>query len=547
VFVLRTNRRARAVLMLSAAALLGLLFLPARPVARPASALSEGLARTPPMGWNSWNAFRCRIDEQLIRETADALVNTGMRDAGYRYLVIDDCWQTGRDREGLIHASARTFPSGIAALAAYAHERGLMLGIYTSAGRQTCQGRPGSLGFEYQDAAVYAAWGVDFVKVDWCFSEGLDARQQYATWRAALDATGRPMLLSISEWGENAPWDWAPQVGQMWRTTQDIRPEWSSILHNLDVTAWHAGVAGPGRWHDPDMLEVGNGALTLDENRAHFSMWALMAAPLIAGNDLRAMLPEVRDTLTNPEVIAINQDPAGLPGNIVDDTGAGQQVWMKPLADGSRAVALLNRSDAPAAITMHWEKIGLPAGLPASLRDLWGHADLGVFQGAFTAHVPSHGVVLVRVAGALPAVALSDLSPLYASNGFGPPERDQSNGEAGAGDGRPLTLNGQTYPRGLGVHAPFEATYALDGRCARFVADVGVDDEAGTFGAVSFQVWVDGALRADTGPLNGDTPPLRLDVDLGGAQQLRLAVTDGGDWTDYDHADWAGAVLYCSG
>jgi alpha-galactosidase len=557
--VVRTlSHRSRLLAALSAALLLIILFLPANRLARPADALDNGLARTPPMGWNSWNAFRCRIDERLIREMADAMVQRGMRDAGYQFLVVDDCWQTARSADGLIHASTRTFPSGMAALGAYIHQRGLKFGIYTSAGSKTCQGRAGSRGFEHQDAATYAAWGVDYIKVDWCFSEGLDATETYARWRDAIAATGRPMLLSVTEWGTNNPAAWAPQVGNLWRTSTDIYADWGAILHNLDTTAHQNWAAGPGHWADADMLEVGNGQLTLDENKAHFSMWALLASPLMAGNDLRTMDSTIGAILTNHELIAVNQDLGGTPGNIVDDTGTGLQVWARPLADGSRAVALLNRTDSPATITARWEKIGLPPG-GALVRDLWEHADLGPFDGAFTTAVPARGVVIVRItplqvappapvappAAPLGDVALSDLPALRISNGFGPAERDRSNGESAEGDGRPLSLNGQIYARGLGVHAPFEASYALQGRCARLSAVLGVDDEAGTHGAVAFQVWGDDRLLYESGPLNGDAPPLPIDIDIGGVQILRLVVTDGGDWTDYDHADWADATLRC--
>lgn len=522
-----------------------LLFLPFRANTRPAEALENGLARTPPMGWNSWNRFRCKVDEQLIRETADALVASGMRDAGYSYVVIDDCWQTSRMPDGTIFASSRTFPSGIPALAEYVHARGLKLGLYTDVGRYTCQGRPGSLGYEFQDATTYAAWGVDFVKLDWCFTKGLDAAAIYATWRDAIASTGRPMVLSISEWGVNAPWNWAPDTGNMWRTTDDIIDDWETMLRNLDQTAPHAWAAGPGRWNDPDMLEVGNGGMTLEEYRAHFSMWAILAAPLIAGNDLRTMPPEILEILTNREVIAVDQDPAGIQGNIVDDTGTGLQVWAKPLADGSRAVALLNRSETQADITARWEKIGLPPG-DASVRDLWAHEERGVARDSYTASVPAHGVVMLKIGSTQIYTPLSSMAWSAISNGYGPAEIDRSNGENAAGDGRPLTLNGVQYSTGLGLHAPAEAVYSLQGRCGHFSAVVGIDDEAGTFGAVSFQLWADGALRYDSGPLTGDSPAQTVSVDLTGTHELRLIVTDGGDWTDLDHANWADARIVCT-
>lgn len=540
------SKRTKQSVLLVSALLLGLiLFSPLQQLVHPARAGDLNLAQTPPMGWNSWNAMRCRIDEQSIRETADAMVASGMRDAGYRYLVIDDCWQTGRSEDGLIHASTRTFPSGMGALAEYIHARGLLFGIYTSAGQLTCQGRPGSLGYEAQDIATYAAWGVDYVKIDWCFADGLDAPTQYARWRDAIAASSRPMVLSISAGSQPAPERWAADLGHLWRTTDDIRPEWPSILHNLDTTAPLAALAGPGHWNDPDMLEVGNGDMTLDENKAHMSMWALLAAPLMAGNDLRRMSVTIQSVLTNPEVIAVNQDPAGIQGTIVDDTGTGLQVWMRPLADGSRAVALLNRTQADAPITALWEKIGLPPG-EVQVHDLWSHTDLGSFQGALTLNVPAHGVMFVKISSSAAVTALSDLTPISAYSGFGPIEIDRSNGEFASGDGQPLTLNGRSFVRGLGVHAPFDATYQLDGRCSRLHATLGIDDEVGANGSVTMQVWADDQLILESGILRGDTEPFVIDVDLHAARQLRLVVTDASDGSEYDHADWAGTYLSCS-
>src|SRR5256886_767238 len=242
------------------------------------AALDNGLARTPPMGWNSWNHFGCNVSEQLIKETADAIVASGMRDAGYRYVVIDDCWEVARDAAGTLVADSTRFPHGIKALADYVHGKGLGFGIYTDAGTNTCQRRPGTYGHEEQDARTFAAWGVDYVKEDWCHAEGLDAPTQYATFRDALAKAGRPIVFSICEWGSNDPWDWAPQIGNLWRTTGDIRDKWTSMLSLLDLSSQHASVARPGAWNDPDMLEVGNGGMTDDEYRAHFSLWAIIAA-----------------------------------------------------------------------------------------------------------------------------------------------------------------------------------------------------------------------------------------------------------------------------
>lgn len=381
--------------VVAAALVMGSLAVASRSSAGAHAAPGNGLARTPPMGWNSWNHFSCNITEQTIRETADAMVVTGMRDAGYRYVVIDDCWQVARDANGALVADPARFPHGIKALADYVHSKGLLFGIYTDAGTNTCQGRPGTLGHEDQDARTFAAWGVDYVKEDWCHAQNLDAPTQYAKFRDALMRTGRPIVLSICEWGSNQPWEWAPSVGNLWRTTDDIEDTWSSMLDNLDQSAEHATAAGPGAWNDPDMLEVGNGGMTDAEYRAHFSLWAIMAAPLIAGNDLRNMSAATIATLTNPEVIAVDQDSLGAQGMLVWERPPELQVWAKPLRDGSRAIALLNRSSAPARITAYFSRAGIHTD-SAQVRDLWLHKELGRFGRQFADTVPAHAVVLVR-------------------------------------------------------------------------------------------------------------------------------------------------------
>jgi alpha-galactosidase len=365
---------------------------------------SDALAPTPPMGWNSWNKFGCDVNERLIRETADAMVATGMKDAGYEYVVIDDCWQVARDSVGSILVDAERFPSGMKALADYVHARGLKFGLYSDAGTKTCQGRPGSRGYEYQDARTYAAWGVDYLKYDWCHHGTQNAEASYRLMRDALDASGRPIVFSICEWGSNRPWLWAGGIGHLWRTTGDIQDCWDcrrdwggmGVVHILDLQVGLESYAGPGRWNDPDMLEVGNGGMTTEEYRAHFSMWAILAAPLMAGNDLRTMTSEIRDILTNREVIAVDQDPLGRQGRKVRDDG-DVEVWAKELADGSRAVALLNRDTTATSVTVSWPEIGYTAGLPAAVRDLWAHRDVGTARGRYTATVPGHGIVMLRV------------------------------------------------------------------------------------------------------------------------------------------------------
>jgi alpha-galactosidase len=359
--------------------------------------LDNGVAGTPPMGWNSWNHFGCHVNEQLVRETADAMVSSGMRDAGYRYVLIDDCWQVARRPDGTLVADSVEFPHGMKALTDYVHSRGLKFGLYTDAGTKTCQGRPGTYGHEDLDARTFAAWGVDYVKEDWCHADGLAAPTQYSRFRDAFAGAGRPIVFSICEWGSNQPWEWAPSIGNLWRTTGDISDQWSSVLSNLDQSAEHSTAAGPGAWNDPDMLEVGNGGMTDAEYRAHFSLWAIQAAPLIAGNDLRSMSAATREILTNREVIAVDQDSLGAQGILVSEGPPERQVWAKPLRDGSRAVALLNRGDAPLSIGADFRRIGLHTD-SAIVRDLWARADRGRFRRAYADSVPPHAVVTLRIA-----------------------------------------------------------------------------------------------------------------------------------------------------
>jgi alpha-galactosidase len=379
-------------------------------LAIPANAADNGVGQTPPMGWNSWNKFQCNVSEDLIKSAADLMVSSGMKDAGYQYVVIDDCWQVSRDAAGNIVADSKKFPSGIKALADYVHSKGLKFGIYSDAGTKTCAGRPGSRGHEYQDAIQYAAWGVDYLKYDWCNTGTEDAQAAYTTMGDALKATGRPIVFSLCEWGTHKPWLWgAAAGGNLWRTTGDIQDHWAGrekwpdgsccsngVLDILDEQVGLESFAGPGHWNDPDMLEVGNGGMTTTEYRSHFSFWCLLAAPLIAGNDLANMTPEIKAILTNREVIAVNQDPLGMEGRRVRKDG-DSEVWAKELKGGTRAVLLFNRGASDTEISVAWEDLGYPDHLSATVRDLWAGKDLGKFTGSFKATVPSHGVVMVTV------------------------------------------------------------------------------------------------------------------------------------------------------
>ncbi|MGY3091333.1 alpha-galactosidase [Hymenobacter sp. UYAg731] len=374
----------------------------------------DGLALTPPMGWNSWNKFACNVDENLIKQVADALVSSGMKDAGYTYINIDDCWHGDRDAQGFIQPDAKRFPSGMKALADYVHSKGLKFGVYSDAGSQTCGGRPGSRGFEFQDAQMYASWGVDYLKYDWCNTEGLKAEGAYKTITAALRKAGRPMVLSICEWGNDKPWTWGQSVGHLWRTTGDIyncfdcvqdHGTWKSfgVMAILDKQDGLRQYAGPGHWNDPDMLEVGNG-MVANEDRAHFTMWAMLAAPLITGNDVRAMKPATVAILTDKEAVAVNQDQLGVQGfrYAAQDS---LETWLKPLAGGKWAVTFLNRAKRPRPVRFDWQatpvvdelsKAELKAATTTyKVRNVWAKKDVGTTKKPFMATVPGHDVVLL--------------------------------------------------------------------------------------------------------------------------------------------------------
>ncbi|MFF9092875.1 NPCBM/NEW2 domain-containing protein [Streptomyces sp. NPDC014802] len=638
------------------------------PAAPDAPALADGLALTPPMGFNNWNSTHCRaeFDEAMVKGIADLFVAKGLKAAGYQYVNLDDCWALPqRDADGKLVPDPARFPGGIKAVADYVHAKGLKLGIYTSAGTKTCSniGFPGALGHEYSDARQFADWGVDYLKYDNCNNQGVDAKKRYTTMRDALKATGRPIVFSICEWGENKPWEWAADVGHLWRTTGDISDSWGSMLAIAKKNLPLAPYAGPGHWNDPDMLEVGNGGMTDTEYRSHFSLWSVMAAPLLIGTDLRKATDTTYEILGNKEVIAVDQDPLGKQGTVVSSAG-GRWVIAKEMKDGSRAVALFNESATAQRIATTARAVGLPDADGYTLRDLWRHTTYNT-AGTIAATVPAHGTVLVRVAagdgwasqppavengldggayveagkpvtvtstvtdlGRTPARDVSvtltgpagwtvrpasptttaslptgrslrtdwtltapagtptgsygltlttsyrsptgvraansltvtasvvvpppsgvsflgDLPWLSADSGWGPVERNTSNGESAAGDGRPITLGGVVYGKGLGVHAPSTVAYYTGRSCETVSADVGVDDEKGANGTVAFEVRADGRTVASTGVLTNAMPAQHLTADVSGAQVVELVVTDGGDGVDSDHADWADARLTC--
>jgi alpha-galactosidase len=363
----------------------------------------EGLAPTPPMGWNSWNTFAIKIDEKLIRDTADALVASGMQAAGYTYVVIDDGWEAKeRDAQGNLVPDPARFPSGLKALGDYLHSKGFKFGIHNCAGTKTCSGFPGGRGHEFQDARAYASWGVDYLKYDWCEHGTANAEETYRTMGSALVSAGRPVVFSLCEWGNNKPWLWAKPIGHLWRTTGDVTDcydcqavystGWKVILDSqVDLEKY----AGPDHWNDPDMLEVGNPGLSLAESRAQFSLWSILAAPLMAGNDVRHMTPAIREILTNREVIALDQDSLGKQGYRYM-THPGKEIWVKELASGEWAVCFLASGDNRLDLRVDWAHFPFLKGT-YRIRDLWQKKDMGTTEKGLTARVAPHDVLLVKL------------------------------------------------------------------------------------------------------------------------------------------------------
>jgi alpha-galactosidase len=522
--------------------------------------LASGMAPTPPMGWNSWNKFGCNITADFVKKTADAMVATGMKDVGYQYINIDDCWSVesaARAADGSLQPDPARFPDGIKPIADYVHGLGLKLGIYGDRGSETCGHRAGSEGHEVQDAATFASWGVDYLKYDNCPDPGPDPgpriQPQFQAMRDALDAASRPIVYSICAWSF---YEWATRIGNLQRTTGDIRNEWPSIVANLKSNQNVAAYGGPNHWNDPDMLEVGNsdngaGAVTDVENQSHFSLWAIVGAPLIAGNNLFAsnMSPVTKAILTNKEIIDVNQDAMGLQGVRIWEDGT-QSLWGKPLnANGARAAVLFNEGSAAVDMTVRFVDLGLAPG-SAKVRDLQAHAELGTFKDSFTINVASHGTATLKIVGTEPprpkgSAFLSDGTPIYAANGLGPYERDTNNGATAGGDGIPIKLRGQTFDKGLGMAAPAAVIYRLGGKCSRFTAQVGVDDATAGQGTARFQVIADGETLFDSGKLDATSPAAAIDVSLTGKRRLKLLVTNADDGPAQDRASWGDAKVEC--
>jgi alpha-galactosidase len=378
----------------------------------------DKLALTPPMGWNTYNTFAGNFNEQILRDMVDLIVSTGMKDAGYQYIIIDDNWTSTRDSLGFLTVDKGRFPSGMKAMSDYIHSKGLKLGLYSDVGYKTCGGFISSRGHEFQDAIMFARWGCDYLKYDWCNSDGLNAVGAYTTMSDAIYAAKRPMIFSMCEWGNNKPWEWASSVGHLWRTTGDITSCWDcvdthggaynswGVMKILDLQDGLRKYAGPGHWNDPDMLEVGIGSLTITESRAHFSLWAMLTAPLITGYDIRKMSPDVISILTNKEVIAIDQDSLGVQGFRQSKTDS-LEIWCKPLKNGDWAFCFFNRGSKPAEVNYDWNKQIINDDIAKlelrfdkqtfTLRDLWAKKVIGTTKKNLQVKIASHDVLMLRL------------------------------------------------------------------------------------------------------------------------------------------------------
>ena len=363
----------------------------------------EGLALTPPMGWNSWNTFAVNIHEDMVKQIADIMVSSGMKDAGYEYVVVDDGWEApSRDSSGNLVPDPNKFPHGMKALADYIHSKGLKFGIHNCAGNTTCNGFPGGRGHEYQDARLYASWGVDYLKYDWCDHGTADAHETYKTMGDALYAAKRPVVYSLCEWGSSKPWEWAKDVAHLWRTTGDITDCYNcqgeydlGMRFVLKLQDGLEKYAGPDHWNDPDMLEVGNPGLSLTESRSHFSLWCMLAAPLMAGNDLRKMSPEVLSILTNKDALSIDQDKLGKQAYLYMDH-LSKLINVKELSDGSWAVCWHNTGDQPYIQRINWKHFTFLKG-EFEIKDIWKNQVIGTTSKNIDVNIDSHDVLFYKL------------------------------------------------------------------------------------------------------------------------------------------------------
>ena len=501
---------------------------------------NKKLALTPPMGWNSWNAFQANINESTIKAIADAMVSTGMRDAGYKYLVLDDGWMAKkRDTTGRLVADPEKFPGGMKAIGDYIHSKGLKFGIYECRGYLTCQGLPGSFEHEQTDMNSFAEWGVDYIKLDACFAEknGRLSTEDLAIYHDAIKNTGRAMILSISDFGAGS-WAWGGEnYAQLWRTSGDIYPFIKSVYRCAETSGGEGSIhpafkglwqfAGPGHWNDPDMLQVGN-LKSSTEDKVHFSLWCMLAAPIMAGNDLRKMSDTVKNILLAPEVIAINQDPRGHQGYRVFKKDS-LEIYNKPLADGTTAVLLLNKGQKKCDITVQWEQLGLKG--TQKVRDLWNQKDLGSFSGSFTAkNLNQHEHLLLKIGtkGSKPVAGPTPLpiekytvtksGTTYLNDLYYIQKEDNAPVINRNYAGEVLTLNGKTYDRGLGCKSKSQMMYKLNGKADRFMATVGIVDPSPEKETGQFKVYVEdrfgGRAIFNSGKMKKGDKEIKVDIDV---------------------------------
>ena len=467
----RAGACAAAAAALIAAALPAVLLVSSAPAAH---ALGNGLALTPPMGWNDWNAFGCNVSEQLVEQTAQYMVTSGMKAAGYQYVNIDDCWsEMSRDANGNLVPDPAKFPDGIKGTADYVHSLGLKLGLYAEAGTATCAGFPGSLGHEQQDANTFASWGVDYLKYDNCNAGSEPAEQRYDAMRDALAATGRPILFALCEWGVDSVWTWGAQTGNSWRTTSDISANFGSMLTIFHSNVALAQFAGPGGYNDPDMLEVGNG-MSATEDQSEFALWSEMAAPLLAGTDLRTASAATMSIYLNKDVIAVDQDSLGKQGVEVSSAG-GLDVLAKPLANGDVSVVLFNENSSAATISTTASAVGLPSASSYTLNDLWAHTNTTSSGGAIGASVPAHGVVMYRIT----ANGARSTSPSASSS---PSATPSSKPSASASPSPSASATSSPSPSPSGTGSGFcHVVYSTQSQWAGgFTANVTIDDTGGS-------------------------------------------------------------------
>jgi len=521
---------------------------------------SDGLVLTPPMGWNSWNIFEANISAAKIKEIADAMVRSGMRDAGYQYLVIDDGWMAAeRNSKGELYPDPAKFPDGMKVIDDYIHSKGLKFGLYECRGYLTCQKLPGSYNHEDTDMKSFASWGVDYVKLDACYAERnkRPSDEDMAIYSNAIKNSGRPMVLSISDFG-NGSWAWgAKDFAHLWRTSYDIRPTMESVFYCASTSGGNAVIdtafnglwqfAGPGNWNDPDMLEVGN-LKNKNQDKLHFSLWCILAAPLMAGNDLRVMADSVNKILTAKEVIAVDQDPRGFQGYKVFDNG-NQQIYNKPLSDGTTAVLLLNKGTINSDVKVRWDQIGL--GGSQKVRDLWQGTNLGSFKDFFIAKkLSQYGHMLIKVGtpggslivGPHPVPVekytvtksgttwLSDI--YYLMKQGTAPQKDRSV------NGQDISIAGLKYRKGLGCATGSRIMYKLNGKAERFQSVAGIDDSYNGKETASFKLYngdfFGGQVLFDSGKMGKDSTA-RIDINVTGVKYILLTV-DGkevqADWAD---------------